>query len=55
MQRLVERREDPTLALGISTVELELCDLPKNVGSTMKDKPSKTDAVSAHQSRFGYV
>ena len=52
MNQLVLRRLDSTVALGKSGMELEVPEIPKNLGSLHKDKPQKTDAIARFSSRF---
>ena len=52
MQRLVLRRLDPTVVVGLSSMELEVPDLPPNLGSKHRAKPKKQDAVADFRTRF---
>jgi len=52
MERLLRRRQDVNVVLGESTMDMEMPDMPSNIGSRHAQKPLKEDAIKAHKSRF---
>ena len=55
MLDIIKRRNDSTIVIGTTSMELEMPDLPENIGSAYVDKPDKPAAIAGLRTRFRFV
>jgi hypothetical protein len=52
MQQLVDMRLNEITSMGTSKLEIDITNIPQNLGSIYKSKPSKEDVANSYRSRF---